>query len=113
MALKSPITNRTSFFLGSSVNGVLEFAVRFFGFLVTPGRVWCVNMIYGHLGSGFLKTNDDNTFRDRMDIKERLFGSLREEETDTLAVNSITSSRRDKGAVVYSFYSCGGKVSLK
>ena len=65
-------------FLGSRVNGVLELAVEFFGFLVIPGQVWGVNLDYGHIGNGSFQTNGDNMFRDRMDSKKRLFGLLGE-----------------------------------
>ena len=63
-------------FLGSCVNDVLELAVEFFGFLAILGRVWDVNLDYGHVGYGSFQMNGDKTFRDRMDSKKRLFGSL-------------------------------------
>jgi len=65
-------------FLGSRVNGVLELALEFFGFLVIPVRVWGANLDCGHVGNDSFQTNGDNTFRDRMEGKKRLFGSFGE-----------------------------------
>ena len=54
----------------------MELAVEFFGFLVTPGRVWGANLDYGHVVNGSFQADGNNTFRDRMDGKKRLFARL-------------------------------------